>query len=41
MADSSVLAHAQQEGAQLITLDHDFIGIPGAKVLSPKAVTGG
>lgn len=33
MADSIVLAHAQQEGATLLTLDNDFAGIPGARVL--------
>lgn len=33
MADSMVLAHAQYEGAILITLDNDFHHIPHAKVL--------
>lgn len=33
MADSLVLAHAQQQGATLVTLDNDFSGIPGARVI--------
>ncbi len=33
MADSIVLAHAQQVGGVLITLDNDFAGISGAQVL--------
>ena len=33
MADSVVLAHAQQVGATLLTMDNDFSEIPGVKVL--------
>ena len=33
MADSVVLAHSQQAGAILITLDNDFSGIAGTQVL--------
>jgi toxin FitB len=33
MADSLVLAHAQQKGATLVTLDNDFAGLAGARVL--------
>ncbi|MGK5085012.1 type II toxin-antitoxin system VapC family toxin [Bdellovibrionota bacterium FG-1] len=32
MADSVVLAHAQQTGATLVTLDNDFAGISGVEV---------
>ena len=37
MADSLVLAHAHQVGAVLLTLDNDFFGIPGAKILRGAA----
>lgn len=33
MADSLVLAHAQNINAMLLTLDNDFSGIPDAQVL--------
>jgi predicted nucleic acid-binding protein len=33
-ADSLILAHAQEASAELITLDNDFRGLPGARVLS-------
>lgn len=33
MADSIVLAHATTLSEQLLTLDNDFSGIPGAKVI--------
>lgn len=33
MADSFVLAHAHIAGALLVTLDNDFAGLPGTKVL--------
>ena len=33
MADSIVLAHAYQAAAELVTLDNDFAGISGARVL--------
>jgi len=33
MADSLILAHAQKAGATLITLDHDFMGLHGVKIL--------
>ncbi len=33
MADSIVLAHARQLEVPLITLDNDFAGIPGVKLL--------
>jgi len=33
MADSLVLAHAQEAQATLLTLDNDFAKLPGAKVL--------
>jgi predicted nucleic acid-binding protein len=33
MADSVVLAHAIQENATLVTLDNDFMKVPGAKVI--------
>jgi len=33
MADSIVLAHARQTDAVLLTLDNDFHGIPGARVI--------
>ena len=33
MADSIVLAHALNKNTELLTLDNDFRGIPGAKVL--------
>lgn len=33
MADSIVLAHAHHKNMELLTLDNDFRGIPGAKVL--------
>ncbi|MBI2646755.1 MAG: type II toxin-antitoxin system VapC family toxin [Deltaproteobacteria bacterium] len=36
MADSFILATAQHHNALLITLDHDFIKIPGVKVLKRK-----
>ncbi len=33
MADSIVLAHAQQSGAVLVTLDNDFVGISDTQVI--------
>jgi len=33
MADSMVLAHAQSIGAVLVTLDNDFVGVDGVKVI--------
>lgn len=33
MADSIVLAHAQHVGGTLVTLDNDFSGMPGARVI--------
>jgi predicted nucleic acid-binding protein len=33
MADAFILAHAQQMEATLVTLDHDFHGIPGVLIL--------
>lgn len=36
MADSFVLAHAHLANATLVTLDNDFAGLPGAKVLRKR-----
>jgi predicted nucleic acid-binding protein len=36
MADSVVLAHARGSGAVLLTLDNDFAGMLGAKVLRSR-----
>lgn len=33
MADSIVLAHSIREHARLVTLDNDFAGIPGVKII--------
>ncbi len=33
-ADSLILAHANESGAVLVTLDNDFRGLPGVQVLS-------
>src|SRR5262249_16882527 len=33
MADSMVLAHSHAASATLITLDNDFSGVPGVKIL--------
>ena len=36
MADSIVLAHARRDAAPLVTLDDDFAGIDGVRVLRPR-----
>ena len=33
MADSLILAHAQQEGATLVTLDNEFVGLANTTVI--------
>ena len=33
MADSLILAHTYQVGAELLTLDNDFAGIPNTQIL--------
>ncbi|MBI3555383.1 MAG: PIN domain-containing protein [Deltaproteobacteria bacterium] len=35
-ADSVVLAHAHTAGATLVTLDNDFAGVTGARVLRKR-----